>query len=715
MKKYTNGKLISALSAAAMTASMIGSMPPVSVSAALSGQDARGIVSQMTIGWNLGNTLDSYDKSLGTTAAPKKYAKSWGNPEPTAEQFQAIKDGGFNTVRIPTTWYQHITWDESSQMYLVNEDWMGYVKATVDYAIDRDMFVILNVHHENWVNVSTFTDDTYKEAEKKLTDIWTQVAVTFKDYDQHLIFEGMNEPRQTGNPNVSEWGNGTEDGGYTTNYINNLNAAFVKTVRGNGSAANKERLLMLPGYVASSDPTAIRNIKIPEGAGNVALSVHAYAPYYFTMAHDEKANHQFPGASGWGEDYESSLANMFNEFGKIQQEKNAPIIIGEFSSSDFGNTEDRCRWAESYLSKAKAQGIPCVLWDNNVVNRDDGEAHGYLYRDTCTWYTQSKPVVEAMMKVYGITPNLPDYKEAPKPVFSWSDMKIGDNWVELYQEEAGTALEEWKNFTVSGYDKYLDGNYDFVLFYQSDADPELVLQGEDIWDRIASSDDSETPFTRTFTYDDIKSAITGAGHDFGVMTNLFISATTKSLTAYGLYAVPKEGTQMPTDKAPRSLSIKVLDKETNEPLAGVKVEYPGGEWISDGSDFNGSFIYDENNIMRAYVASVPEGYQNPEEAEYGRGHYELADGDNSIVFLIPRLTQETTNPESELIYGDVNSDGGVDIMDVIAVNKYLLGVKELTGKAVEAADVNLDNDINSQDSLYILKYALNLIQKLPVQ
>jgi aryl-phospho-beta-D-glucosidase BglC (GH1 family) len=299
MKRKLLSRLVSTLSASALAVSGMGVLPAAPVSAAsLTGQDAKGIVSKMTIGWNLGNTLDSYNDNLGINNAPSKFAKAWGNPEPTAEQFQAIKDGGFNTVRIPTTWYQHIQWDDSSKMYLVNDTWMDYVKSTVDYAIDRDMFVILNVHHEDWVNVDVFTDDTYKDAEKKLTDIWTQVAEEFKDYDQHLIFEGMNEPRQVNNPSVNQWGNGTEDNGYTSSYINKLNAAFVKTVRGNGSAANKERLLMLPGYCASSDPKAIRAIEIPAGAGNVALSVHAYAPYYFTMATDEKANHNFPGKSG---------------------------------------------------------------------------------------------------------------------------------------------------------------------------------------------------------------------------------------------------------------------------------------------------------------------------------------------------------------------------------------------------------------------------------
>jgi aryl-phospho-beta-D-glucosidase BglC (GH1 family) len=554
MKNQMIGRLVSALSASALAVSGMGSLPLADVHAAsLTGQDAKGIVSKMTIGWNLGNTLDSTADKLSSTSAPGKFAKAWGNPEPTAELFQTVKDGGFNTVRIPTTWYQHLEWDESSKMYLVNDTWMDYVKSTVDFAIDRDMFVILNVHHENWVNVDVFTDDTYKDAEKKLTDIWTQVAEEFKDYDQHLIFEGMNEPRQVNNPDVNQWGNGTEDGGYTSNYINKLNAAFVKTVRANKSAANQERLLMLPGYCASSDPKSIRAIEIPANAGNVALSVHAYAPYYFTMATDEKANHSFPGKSGWGEDYEGALTNMFNEFGKIQQEKNAPIILGEFSASDFDNTEDRCRWAESYLSKAKEQGIPCVLWDNNVVDRSDGEAHGYVYRATNTWYPKSKPVVETMMKVYGITPTLPDYKELEKPTFKWSDFDL-TGAEEIFKSEKGTALKVWGNtpIEIENWKDFIGNGYDLVLLYDSESEPELVLQGDNkIWDRVQSSDESETPFKRIFTYDDIKAALENYGNTMDDMTTLYISATGKTMTAYGLYAVSKgnpiDPTQGPTE------------------------------------------------------------------------------------------------------------------------------------------------------------------------
>lgn len=532
------GRIASAVSAAALAVTAMGALPMqlTANAAGLTGQDAKGITSKMVIGWNLGNTLDCSGVKNATT--PAKYATAWGNPVPTKALFECVKAGGFNTVRIPTTWYQHITWDESSQMYLVNDEWMDFVKTTVDYAYDLDMFVILNIHHEDFINVKQFTDDTYKDASKKVNDIWTQVAEEFKDYDQHLIFEGMNEPRQTGNPNVQEWGNGSGDNGYSWQYVNNLNKVFVDAVRGNGSAANNERLLMLPGYVASSDPTAIRNIDIPNGAGNVALSVHAYAPYYFTMATDDKANHQFPGSSGWGEDYEYALTNLFNSLDQVQNEKGAPIIIGEFSASDFSNTEDRCRWATSYLSKAKSAGIPCVLWDNNVVDVANGEAHGYVARTTNTWYDCSKPVVAAMMDVYGVQYTLPDYQEL---TFSWDQVPVGDNWVELFKSEQGKEVAAWKNFTVPGWKQYANGDYDFILVGQSDSDMALVLQYEakESWDYVYGEEEG-SPFVVRITTSDMSRALNGKPFGLDDIDNLFISATAKDMTAYALYAVPNK-------------------------------------------------------------------------------------------------------------------------------------------------------------------------------
>ena len=377
----------------------------VSEADAASGMGAFDITREMKIGWNIGNSLDA---TGGNGNYGLNTEISWGNPKTTQAMIDTVKKKGFNTVRIPTTWYPHLDGNNN-----IDSAWMARVKEVVDYCIKDDMYVILNVHHEEWVNVGQFNDNSYRNAEAKLTAIWKQVANTFKDYDQHLVFEGMNEPRQTGNPSVSEWGNGEGDGGYTWNYINKLNAKFVETVRGQGSAANKERLLMLPGYCASSDMKAIRAVTFPSGSGNVAYSVHAYLPYYFTMADDDKANHNYPGKSGWGEDYTGAINSFFSGLKQLEDEKNIPVVIGEFSASNFNNLSSRQAWAKDYITAAKKAGIPCILWDNNVEGGNGGESHGYLNRSSNSWYSASEPVLNTMMSVINDSSILWGGKQAP--------------------------------------------------------------------------------------------------------------------------------------------------------------------------------------------------------------------------------------------------------------------------------------------------------------
>ena len=525
----------------------------------LTGQSAFDITSQMVIGWNLGNSLDSTNDNLTMDSSPKKFAMAWGNPEPTKELIEAVKNGGFNTIRIPTTWYQHLYLDESTNTYKIDTKWLAYVKQFVDYAYDMDMFVILNVHHENWVNVAKFTDETYNDASKKLNDIWSCLAETFKDYDQHLVFEGMNEPRETNNPSNSEWGDGDAN---SWNYINRLNKVFVDAVRGQGSSYNKERLLMLPGYHAGNSVSTVRAIEIPENSGNVALSVHAYNPYFFCMDTSNMANHTYPGASGYGSDYKTELQTMFNSYKSIIAEKNVPIVMGEFSASDFNNTESRINWAKDYLSMAKDAGIPCVLWDNNVVadgNSDNGEAHGYIYRLTNTWYPNSAPVIAAMMDTVGVSDyNLPEYKEYVAPEFSWDNVKIGDDWIELYYNKDGNALTAWTPDKVSGWQQYLNEDYMYAMVFDAMIDPAIVAQtSNDGWYYILSDNDLNSDFVLYYTYEDIKKVFDSNSADIGSISDLYVSAHAGDATIYGLYAVPVNSVQPSTEETTEETTEEV--------------------------------------------------------------------------------------------------------------------------------------------------------------
>lgn len=592
--------------------------------AELTGQSAFDITSQMIIGWNLGNSLDSTG-DLSIDSSPKKFAMAWGNPEPTKELIETVKNGGFNTIRIPTTWYQHLYLDESTQTYKIEDKWMAYVKQFVDYAYDMDMFVILNVHHENWVNVEKFTDDTYKDASRKLTDIWTRISTEFKDYDQHLIFEGMNEPRETNNPSNSEWGDGDAN---SWNYINRLNDVFVDTVRNQGSAYNKERLLMLPGYHAGNSVSTVEAIEVPEGAGNVALSVHAYNPYFFCMDSSNMANHTYPGKSGYGSDYRTELETMFNSYKNIIQKKGVPIVMGEFSASDFNNTESRVNWAKDYLSMSKDAGIPCVLWDNNVVADDvtdpsaAGEAHGYIYRLTNTWYKNSAPVIEAMMQTVGVTNyTLPEYKEYVAPDFSWDNVKIGDDWIELYYHENGNALTAWTPDKVSGWNQYLSEDYMYAMVFDSIVDPTLVAQtNNDGWYYIFSDNDLNSDFTLYFTYNDIKKILDSNSASMDSITDLYVSAHSGDATIYGLYAVPVNSVQPSTEET------------TEETTEEIKPIIPGD--VNEDEKVN---VFDSIALKR----------------------YLIKDFKNDSA-LVPSPA-------------DTNGNGTIEIADLVLLNQWLAG------------------------------------------
>ena len=506
--------------------------------AGLTGKNSYEITEQMTIGWNLGNSLECTNDSFNYDTAPKSFVTTWGNPEPTAEMIKTVKAAGFNTIRIPVTWYQHLKYNESTGVYEINQKWMAYVKKVVDWAYNENMFIILNVHHEEWVNAPEFNQQAYAEASAKLRDIWTQVSEQFKDYDQHLIFEGMNEPRETGKGSAVEWGSGDDN---SRTYINNLNEIFVNTVRGQGSSQNSERLLMLPGYCASSDINAINAIKIPQNSGNVALSVHAYTPYFFAMDTGEYANHNFPGSDGYGNNYEAQLQSLFSSFKAASDSKGVPMIIGEFSASDFDNTQSRVNWAKYYLTLAKQAGITCVLWDNNVPNNGTGEAHGYLYRLTNTWYPNSIDVIRAMMDTVGVTGyTLPEYKEYEPPKFSWDNVKIGSDWVELFRSDSGEKTDAWDNISVPEMKNYISEDYMFAMVCQSSIEPYVVIQGG--WFKVNPDLDLSEDFVLYFTYDEIKKVMEANNITVSEIVNMYLSASGSEATFYGMYAVPVKDT-----------------------------------------------------------------------------------------------------------------------------------------------------------------------------
>ena len=74
----------------------------------------------------------------------------------------------------------------------------------------------------------------------------------------------------------------------------------------------------------------------------------------------------------------------------------------------------------------------------------------------------------------------------------------------------------------------------------------------------------------------------------------------------------------------------------------------------------------------------------------------------------PASSPEETQALDRLSRNDINGDGSSDIMDVIILNKHLLGVYQMSGLVRTFADVNFDGVIDAADSIALLKKVLGV-------
>lgn len=334
----------------------------------LTGKSAWEITQMMGKGWNLGNTFDATGGNKNDVYSQET---SWGNPKVTKELIDGVKAAGFTTIRIPVTWYKHI---DRSNGYKINDAFLDRVNQVVDYAFDNELFVILNLHHENWVNDKNIHEN-YKEIGKELSAVWNQLADRFAEYDQHLIFESMNEPRAVGKD--YEW-NGNQACYDAVNYLNQV---FVDCIRGNGKGNNPERAIMIPGYAASSNPSVLKSIQIPQYNGkdaeNVIISVHCYSPYNFCLSDNQDSFN--PKNTQDTADITSLMSNLKSLF----LSKGIPVVIGECGATNTrDNDEARKIWFTYFGDITSEYGIPAVVWDNGAKGNSGGECHNYFVRKT---------------------------------------------------------------------------------------------------------------------------------------------------------------------------------------------------------------------------------------------------------------------------------------------------------------------------------------------
>ena len=412
-------------------------------------EPATTAVKKMGVGWNLGNTLDANDatKTWTTTA---EHETCWGQPVTKRELITMMKEAGFGAIRVPVTWYQEM--DSEGK---IKDAWMKRVKEVVDYVIGEGMYCILNVHHDTGADGGTFKswikadEDNYTQNKAKFEYIWKQIGETFKDYDEHLLFEGYNEMLDA----TSCWNYPTSVGTYDADYakksletINNYAQSFVDAVRSTGGN-NVIRNLIVNTYAASAGGnwghanTVVEQLKLPTDkvSNHLIVEVHGYPNI----------------SNGFSKEitYIDWLFNNIKE--KLIDRLKVPVIIGEWGTSNVdggaGKTDydvrksDFFQFVDYWIKKAKELDIATYYW----MGLSDG-----AYRSVPAF--NQPDLAERIAKAYH-----GDSYKGKYPVASFEYVvKYNDDWSELFLygdwSDSGFKVSDYQSITVETDQAYGD-------------------------------------------------------------------------------------------------------------------------------------------------------------------------------------------------------------------------------------------------------------------
>lgn len=398
----------------------------------------------VVMGWNLGNSLESSGGETG-----------WGNPKTTQEMIKFVKSQGFNAIRIPVRWTEQLA-DETNMV--VKTEWLNRVKEIVDWCLAEDMYVIINVHHEAWLDRNPFNA---KKAEnnRKLAALWKCIATFFRDYDQRLAFAGTNETiaivndQENWNKPEAEW----------QEVQNSYNQTFVNAVRATGGK-NYYRHIVVQTY-ACNGYYGLDGFTVPTDVVEERMSVefHCYDPY------------EYAGSGAyyyWGKKYkdmgktvpssnEQTMSSYFSNISSKWKKKGLGVVLGEYGATTHYKNDDKQTQMENQqyyykcmVSEARKNGIAAFAWDNNAFG--NGTEKFGIFRRTATSIT------------IGNTYSLKGICEGAEVEYKEPDNPGGDT------PTGGTVI--WEGDAVLDWDKGLQLNVAGSEFEDMGKDVQLILQ-----------------------------------------------------------------------------------------------------------------------------------------------------------------------------------------------------------------------------------------------
>lgn len=353
-------KLIKRLAAAAAAAAvMFTAIPSISAGAETKGKmrdmTTMEIVQDMGLGINLGNTFESCGSWISDSSVTN-YETGWGSPVVTEEMIKGYKDCGFGVLRVPVAWSNMM-----GKNYTIEPAYLARVKQVVDWALDNDMYVILNIHWDGgWF--SDFANDKKRdECFKKYEQIWKQLTKEFKNYGDKLMFESLNE--EGGWEEI--WNRYSKKGDKKKSFgiLNDINQKFVDIVRASGGN-NKKRHLLIAGYNTDIELTCDKAYKMPDDpAERCAVSVHYYTPAAFALLEEDADWGKVQ--TKWGSKKDIEELNKYMDMMKKNfVDKGIPVIIGEYGTTAKNKTPETVRkYLSAVCEAAYTRGMCPVLWD----------------------------------------------------------------------------------------------------------------------------------------------------------------------------------------------------------------------------------------------------------------------------------------------------------------------------------------------------------------
>jgi len=340
-----------------------------SVEDELKSLNALDFVKRLGNGINLGNTMEAYGHpSYVSGTDPTSFESLWGQPYTTQEMMDDMKEMGFDTIRIPVAWTNGMNFESGD--YTIDARLMDRVEQIVNYALNADMYVIINDHWDGgWWGMFGSPDEAVREKGMEMYKaMWEQIAERFGDYSYKLIFESANEElgdRLNDKDITGVKGTLTEPECYEK--LHEINSEFVKLIRSTGGK-NEDRFLLMAGYNTDIQKTCDDRYKMPEDTAKdkLLLSVHYYTPWDYCGT---------DGINQWGSPEDIEEQNELLEMLTKYTDQGYGIIIGEYAvmKSGRGQKPDTDKFYTNLLNNCDYYNYCPVLWDcSNLYLRSSG-------------------------------------------------------------------------------------------------------------------------------------------------------------------------------------------------------------------------------------------------------------------------------------------------------------------------------------------------------